>query len=326
MNLLKYTVNHEVIKLNADIDDITANISKNILYLDKLPTVAKRLVLANNNLAIKFIEYNIDKNNILKPECKDSEIFLINQYLNKKFNHPYFLPYIGLTKIINFNQEIVKDSSDSSSDSSESTPENLSNTVNNINKTIRNEYITLVRPMNIGIIMAQCTPLEIYLFENEELDYIYVLTNIYNILDLAILIRDKYDMIHCDVKIDNVVVNNNKFYLIDWENTFESDEKYYHDDRPKEGNSEMFPHYDADSEQFFVYSIGVLITRIIGFHYGVTYADFTENMLLNYILSKIPNHILRHYDDLLINIFVKKISKIEVLKDKIDRIIHVKNG
>ena len=324
MNLLKYTVNHEVIKLNTDIDDITANISKNILYLDKLPTFTKRLVLANDNLAIKFIEYDIDKNNILKPECKDSEIFLINQYLNKKFNHPYFLPYIGLTKIINFNQEIVKDSSESSSESVSDVSSDIKLT--NINKIIKNEYITLVRPMNIGIIMAQCTPLEIYLFENKDLDYIYILTNIYNILDLAILIRDKYEMIHCDVKIDNVVVNNNKFYLIDWENTFESDEKYYHDDRPTDGNSEMYPHYDTNSEQFFVYSIGVLITRIIGFHYGVTYNDFKQNMLLHYILSKIPSHILRNYDDLLINIFVIKINKIEVLKDKIYKIINTQNG
>ena len=43
--------------------------------------------------------------------------------------------------------------------------------------------------------------------------------------------------------------------------------------------------------------------------------------LLNYVLSKIPNSILKHYEDLLIYIFVVKIHKIEVLKDKIRKII-----
>jgi hypothetical protein len=311
MDCIKFYINHQIIKYSTITNDSIKDICNKTLELDKIPTYQKRLVSSNNNLVIKFIQYDI--NNLNNEKCNniDSEIFLINQYLENKFTHPSFLPYIAITNIINFGRKIL--------DNSEISEINM-----NKSKVVQDEYITLVTPMNIGIIMPKYKPFEMYLFENQDLDHILVLNNIYNILDLAILIRDKYNMIHCDVKLENILVNNNIFYLIDWENTFQVDEKYYHEDRSSSGNTEMYPHYDVNSEEFFVYSIGVLITRIIGFHYGVTCFDFIENLLLNYVLSKIPNNILRHYDDLLIHIFVVKIHKIEDLKDKISKIINNK--
>ena len=308
MDLIKYYFNHEIIKYNTNVK----NICNNILELDKIPTYQKRLIKSKYDLVIKFINYDINK---LSQETNtynslDSEIFLINQYLENKFTHPYFLPYIAITNVINFGRKVLDN------------PE-ISCEINiNKSKVIQDEYITLVTPINVGIIMPEYKPFEMYLYDNKDLEYIFVLKNIYNILDLAILIRDKYNMIHCDVKLENIVVHNNIFYLIDWENAFQVGDMYYHEDRSATGNTEMYPHYDVNSEEFFVYSIGVLITRIIGFHYGVTCYDFIENHLLNFVLSKIPNSILKHYEDLLIYIFVIKIHKIEVLKDKISNIIN----
>jgi hypothetical protein len=298
-----YTLNHEIIKHNKDVDDVTINNCKNIFEIEKIPTYNKRLVITNNDFAVKFLDYSINKLNSTIPDYKNSEIFLVNQYLEKNLYHPYYLPYLAITNVINFSRKIIT-------------------YINVDNSNVKNESISLIQNMNIGIIMPKYKTLEKYLFEIQNLDHIVVLTNIYNILDLAILIRDKYNMIHCDVKLDNIVVDDNKFYLIDWENAFEIGEKYYHEDRPAIGNSEMYPHYDTDSEQFFVYSIGVLITRIIGFHYSITCHDFINNNLLHFILSKIPNSVLGYYEDLLIHIFVIKINKIEVLKDKISKIIH----
>jgi len=309
MNNVVYLLNHEVIKYNKNIDETTMNNCKNILDIEKIPTYNKRLIVANNNFVVKFLDYSINIIDNPTLNYKYSELFLVNQYLDNKFSHPYFLPYIAITKIINFNRKIIKYIENEDPDVEKNT-------------MVQNEYISLIHDMNIGIIMPKCITLEKYLFDNQDLDYTFVLTNIYNILDLAILFRDKYNIIHCDVKLDNIVVNNNIFYLIDWENAFERNEKYYHEDRPTDGNTEMYPHYDTNSEQFFVYSIGVLITRIIGFHYGVRCYDFIENHLLNYVLSKIPNSVLEYYEDLLIHIFVIKICKIEVLKDKISKIIH----
>jgi len=311
MDCIKLYINHEIIKFSTITNDCAKDICNKILELDKIPTYKKRLIHSNNNFVIKFIQYDIDKLNNEKCNNLDSEIYLINQYLENKFSHPSFFPYTAITNIINFGRKVL--------DNSDSNEINI-----NKSKVIQDEYITLVTPMNIGIIMPKYTPFEMYLFDNQDLEYTFVLKNILNILDLAILIRDKYNMIHCDVKLENVVVNNDIFYLIDWENTFRLDEIYYHEDRSSTGNTEMYPHYDVNSEDFFIYSIGVLITRIIGFHYGVTCHDFMENLLLNYILSKIPNNVLNHYDDLLIHIFVVKIHKIEDIKDKISKIINNK--
>jgi len=296
MNLVKSYVNHEISKINTTINPTIDT----LLELDKLPTYQKRAIYTKNDLVIKFIYYDINKLSDTISDNLNSEIFLVNQYIENKFTHPYFLPYLGITNINSFKQKIFTNS-----------------------ECIKDEDIIMQIPVNIGIIMPMYKTLDKYLFDNLDLDYKFVLTNIYNILDLAILIRDKYNIIHCDVKIDNIVVNDNKFYLIDWENAFECNEMYYNEDRPTSGNSEMYPHYDVDSEQFFVYSIGVLITRIIGFHNGVKSTDFVSNNLLHFILSKIPNSVLQYYEDLLINIFVIKINKIEVLKDKIRKIINI---
>ena len=83
----------------------------------------------------------------------------------------------------------------------------------------------------------------------------------------------------------------------------------------------MYPFYDATAEQFFIYSIGVLIVRIIGYHYGVTYLDFVDNLNIIYILSKIPYEHSKKYDSIILDICKKKIKKIEVLKDKITEIV-----
>ena len=303
MNINKYYINHEIIKFHSTISDEVKYICNEISELENLPTYNKRVISSANNMIIKFIQYDINNLNNEKLNYNDSEIYLINQYLENKFTHPYFLPYIGITNIINFGKKTIHN-------------------ITTNDEVLQDEYITLVSPMNTGIIMPKYKSLVLYLSNNQDLDYIFLLKNIVNILDLAILIRDKYNIIHCDVKIDNIVVDKNIFYLIDWENSFEVDEMYYHEDRSKTGNTEMYPHYNANSEQFFIYSIGVLITRIIGFHYGVTYTDFIDNNLLHFILSKIPNNILRHYEDLLIHIFVRKIDKIEVLIDKINSILN----
>jgi len=294
--MIKYYINHEIVKFNTTIYDSNKNICNELLDIEYIPTYYKRVILSKNNMLIKFINYDINNLNNSKFNYRDSEIFLINQYLENKLVHPFFLPYIAITNIVNFNQITTNDTN------------------------ITNEILQY-EDVNVGIIMPKYEPLKLYLSSNQDLDYIFLLKNIKNILDLAIYIRDKYNIIHCDVKIDNIVVDQNIFYLIDWENSFSVGEMYYHEDRSDTGNTEMYPHYNVNSEEFFVYSIGVLITRIIGYHYGVTYHDFVDNNLLHFILSKIPNNVLGYYEDLLIHIFVKKINKIEVLLGKINKIL-----
>jgi hypothetical protein len=299
MDNIKYYLNHTIYKFKLDIDENIKNICKNPLELEKLPTFSKRLIISNNDLAIKFIDYNIHN---INNKFSNTEIFLINEYLENKLVHEYFIPYIAIINIVNIEAQT-----------------NISS--EEIGFVDNKTTVLNIKDMDIGVIMPKYTPLEKYLFVNDDLSHTIILNNINNILDLAIFIRDKYSIIHADVKLDNIVVNNDKFYLIDWECIFEVNETYYHEERPTEGNTEMYPHYDADSEEFFVYSIGVLIVRIIGFHYGVTYKDFTEHYTINYILSKIPKNIRKVYEDLLITIFVVGIKKIELLKAKISRLL-----
>jgi hypothetical protein len=172
--------------------------------------------------------------------------------------------------------------------------------------------------------MPQYEKLTTYL-NNNDLDLELILLNIVGILDLSILIRDKYNLIHPDVKLCNIVVDNNIFYLIDWEEAFHKDEMYYNYQRPKDGNTEMYPFYNATAEQFLIHSIGVLLVRIIGYNNEITYKDFMDNIRIEYILSKIPNDIVRPLEPLIMDIFTRKFNKIEELISSINKILDIDN-
>lgn len=221
-----------------------------------------------------------------ESDVKDSEIFLIEKYLMNEFTHNNYLDYYAIVKINN-----------------------------NKSKNIHND---------IAVVMPHYKKLSDYLYDND-INMNILLENINGILDLCILIRDKYNYIHPDVKLCNIVVNNNRFYLIDWEYAYLTKDMYYTKFRPIEGNTEMYPFYDATSEQFLIHSIGVLIIRILGFHFEITHNDFMSNYSIHYILTKIPNNIIIPYTSLILDIFTRKFNKIEELISNINKLLELNN-
>lgn len=289
--------NHE--KLKEDV----------ILVIKNMKIDNKDRIKEIDNFVIKCF----DKNTNLKDNA-DTELFLIQKYILNEFTHPHFLNYYS---IIRFKDETNK--------INESTDyyTKLNTYKNKISPKLghMNNNPTKVKDNNIGIVMPKYQTLGSYI-NDIEIDPKLLLNNIIGILDLSILIRDKYNLIHSDLKVDNIVVHNNIFYLIDWEDAFTRDEMYYHYTRPTLGNTEMYPHYNATAEQFFIYSIGVLIIKIIGYNYEVTYKDFMENITFNYILTKIPSKLTILYEQVLLDIYDKKFEKIEELKDRLEELIN----
>jgi serine/threonine protein kinase len=277
-------IRHHFIKLN-NIDSETDIKLKNLNILS-FPLHNKVVKKTDNELfIIKFYKYYqinnlvdkdydfFDKNNF---NYKYFELFIILDYLNHKLEHPYFLDYIGLINIHYYYQH---------------------------NRDITSLY-------NVGIVMKCYQTLSEYLDINKTLDTKNFIKNIYNIVDLSIYLKNKYEIYHGDIKIDNIVVNDNKYYLIDWGIIMDIDEIYDNKKRPLDGNTEMYPHYNVTSEQFFIYSIGILMVRILGWNYGIKYTDFIQSYTLSLILEKIPREIISIFEELIYDICNNKIENI----------------
>jgi len=268
----------------------------------------------------------IDNNSIIKicEEDDNDEIELIMKYLTGKFTSPAFLEYKAIIEVL---KPIPKDTSEIVESIYKlcTYKSTISPSIRNTNINTNTNTIKLKKTNRYGIIMPIYQTLTNYLNENKnEIKLIDLVKNIINILDLAILIRDKYHIFHGDLKIDNILINNDNFYLIDWEILIKEDEKYYTWQRPKEGNTEMYPFYNCTAEQFFIHSIGVLLLRIFGWNYEVTYKDFIESYSLNYIFTKFPKDSeIYNIEYIIVDIFNKNYSKIEELKTNISN--NIKN-
>jgi hypothetical protein len=298
-------MSNDIIYLNKNVDD-------NIINTIKLLKIDNNRINIENNLVIKCISVIEVMHQI---QYKDNtELFLIKKYLMNEFTHLNFLNYYAIIKFNNINLNIDNDQIKKLTIYKNSISPVLNKIVNN----------TTHKYENHGIIMPQYEKLSSYL-NNNELDTEIILLNIIGILDLSILVRDKYNFIHPDVKLCNIVVNNNIFYLIDWEDAFHKDEMYYNYQRPPDGNTEMYPHYNATAEQFLIHSIGVLIIRIVGFHSEISYKDFMDNIRIEYILSKIPNDVVKPFESLIMDIFTRKFNKIEELIISINKILDIDN-
>lgn len=346
MELYKYTtyVNHYKIILNKNITDEFQSKINNII-IDTYPNINNKAKKTQNNIYIKF--YHTDHitnvkdlsysyfNSNKKEDYDDVEIFLIKEYLIGNLNHSYFYDYKGITEVKNYNKYInsvpspyitnlgIKNSTIGATPIP-SYDYNLYG--RNSNKIFSSLGYNIITGHNIGILMEPEETLDDYLQKNQELDKNEILKNIYNIVDLCIYIKDKYGIYHCDIKTQNILVKDNKFYLIDWENIFLINEVYKNKSRPDNGNTEMYPHYDVTCDEFVVYSIGVLIVRILGYYSGVGYADFVNNIPIDDILDKIPDENIMFCEELIIDIFNRKIVKIEELRTSIENIINSKNG
>lgn len=298
---------NDILYLNKNADDNIVNTIK-LLKIDN-----QYRINIKNNLVIKYINVIEDSN---QTQYKDNtELFLIKKYLMNEFTHLNFLNYYA---IIKFDNNINLNIDDDQIQKLTIFKNRISPFLNKIVNNTTSKY------ENYGIIMPQYEKLTSYL-NNNEIDTELILLNIIGILDLSILIRDKYNFIHPDVKLCNIVVNNNIFYLIDWEEAFDKNEMYYNYQRPPDGNTEMYPFYNATAEQFLIHSIGVLIVRIVGFHNEITYKDFMNNIRIEYILSKIPNDILRPFESLIMDIFTRKFNKIEELINYINKMLDIDN-
>jgi hypothetical protein len=227
-----------------------------------------------------------------------------------EFTHLNFLNYYAIIKFNNNNINLNID---------DDQIKKLTIYKNKISPALNN---TTYKYKNLGIIMPLYEKLSSYL-NNNKISTELLLLNIIGILDLSILIRDKYDFIHPDVKLCNIVVNDNIFHLIDWEEAFNKNDMYYNYQRPSIGNTEMYPFYNATAEQFLIHSIGVLIVRIIGFHSEITYKDFMDNIRIEYILGKIPNDIVKPFELLIIDIFTRKFNIIEELISYINNMLDI---
>jgi hypothetical protein len=295
-------MSNDIIYLNKNADDIIINTIKSLKIDDNYR------INIENNLVIKYVSI-IDEIN--QTQYKDNtELFLIKKYLMNEFTHLNFLNYYAIIKFNNNNINLNID---------DDQIKKLTIYKNKISPALNN---TTCKHNNLGIIMPQYEKLSSYL-NNNKISTELILLNIIGILDLSILIRDKYDFIHPDVKLCNIVVNDNIFYLIDWEEAFNINDMYYSYQRPSIGNTEMYPFYNATAEQFLIHSIGVLIVRIIGFHSEITYKDFMDNIRIEYILGKIPNDIVKPFELLIIDIFTRKFNKIEELTSYINNMLDI---
>ena len=297
-------LSYNVLSYNNNLDQLSIDELKNYKIDD-----TDRINKIDNNIIIKICE-----------EDDKDEAELIIKYLAGEFKSPAFLEYKAIIEVL---KPYQKDTSKILENIY-----NLSTYKNTISPSIRNNNTITTIKLKInrryGIIMPLYQTLSNYLNENKnEIELINLVKNIINILDLAILIRDKYQIFHADLKIDNILVNDNKFYLIDWEIIFKEDEKYYTWQRPTDGNTEMYPFYNCTAEQFFIHSIGVLLLRILGWNYEITYKDFIENYSLNYIFTKFPRDSeIYKIEYILVDIFNKNYIKIEELKTNISDVIN----
>lgn len=295
------TLDYEIILSNKNITtELIEEMKK--LKIDK-EIVDKRVAIYNKkNFVVKYInKYEIYPN-------KNAEFIIVEDVINKKFVNPHI---IDIYAMIKFNY-IKKSTTILKKDISPHTTKK---------RKIEDEDYD-----NFGFIMPIYETLSEYLEKNNDIDPKLLLSNILGILDLCISIRDTYNFYHKDIKIDNILIKDDIFYLIDWEFIIENGSIYFSDERPIQGNTEMYPFYDATGEQFLIHSIGVLITRIIGFNYNVTYEDFMKNYAIEYILSNIPEEKTELYEKLLLNIYDKKYQKIEKLKDDISIILDKLNN
>jgi serine/threonine protein kinase len=295
------TLDYEIILSNKNITtELIEEMKK--LKIDK-EIVDKRVAIYNKkNFVVKYInKYEIYPN-------KNAEFIIVEDVINKKFVNPHI---IDIYAMIKFNY-IKKSTTILKKDISPHTTKK---------RKIEDEDHD-----NFGFIMPIYETLSEYLEKNNDIDPKLLLSNILGILDLCISIRDTYNFYHKDIKIDNILIKDDIFYLIDWEFIIENGSIYFSDERPIQGNTEMYPFYDATGEQFLIHSIGVLITRIIGFNYNVTYEDFMKNYAIEYILSNIPEEKTELYEKLLLNIYDKKYQKIEKLKDDISIILDKLNN
>lgn len=299
-------MSNDIIYLNKNVDD-------NIINTIKLLKIDNNRINIENNLVIKYIDDTEEPNQIQYKN--NSELYIIKKYLINEFTHLNFLNYYAIIKF-NEGTNLIKNNDDQL--------QKLTMYKNKISPALNNINIKNNKCDKIGIIMPQYEKLSTYL-SNNQIDTELILLNIIGILDLSILVRDKYNFIHPDVKLCNIVVNNNIFYLIDWEDAFHKDEMYYNYQRPQDGNTEMYPFYNATAEQFLIHSIGVLIVRIIGFHNEITYKDFMKNIRIEYILDRIPDDIVRPYESLIMDIFSRKFNKIEELICSINKMLDIDN-
>jgi hypothetical protein len=253
-----------------------------------------------NNFIIKFIN-KIDVDSKL-----NNEIFIAKEILKNKFVNKHVINIHGIFKII-------KNKLDDTTFDLLTYKEKISPAMQNINKNKKNDVY--------GIVMPIYETLEDYISDIDIINPNILLSNILGILDLMIYVRDRYKFIHSDIKIHNILVKDDVFYVIDWEDIMEVDTKYYHKERPLTGNTEMYPFYDATAEEFFIYSIGVLIVRILGYQSNITYKTFLSNLNIFYILSEIPIIKTLLYEDIIIRIFNRKYSKIENLREDVYKLL-----
>ena len=274
-----------------------------VLKIDREIVDKRVAIYKEKNVVVKYInKYDI-------YPSKNAEFRIVEDIINKKFTNPHLIDIHAMIKF-NYTKKITtlvkKDISP---------------------HTTKKRKIDEEDHDNFGIIMPKYETLSEYLQKNKDIDPKLLLSNIIGLLDLCIDIRDTYNFYHKDIKVDNILIKDDIFYLIDWEFIIENGSIYFSNERPEEGNTEMYPFYDATGEQFLIHSIGVLITRILGYNYNVTFDDFMQNYAIEYILSNIPEEKTELYETLLLNIYDIKYQKIEKLKDDISIILDkVNNG
>ena len=302
-------LSYELSEYNKNIDDTLLEKIKTLPIID-FYNQDERVVYDNlNKIYIKFInkyENNLELNN---------EIFITSEILNNRLKNPHLIDFYGIINLI------------------KNKPTNyISSLINkeyNSPETDKHMKVTKYeKEINVcGILMPEYDTLESYLEKIDCIEPKILLFNILGILDLMIYVRDKYKYVHSDIKIHNILIKDNIFYVIDWEDVRKMNNPYYSFYRPTEGNTEMYPFYDVSAEQFFIYSIGILIVRILGYKYGVTYKHFMENKYIKQILKMIPDELTEIYEDVIIKIYTKKYNKIEKLKEDINTIYdNINNG
>jgi hypothetical protein len=300
-------LNYELILSNKN---ITTDLIEKIkcLKINKEIINKRVLIFEKEKLVVKYLnKYDI-------YPSKNGEFIISENILNNKLSNSHLIDIYGLIKFESNNIKIP----------TIICKKNISPNVIKKRKLNENDEND---DNNYGIIMPKYETLPEYLKKFIDIDSKLLLSNILGILDLCIGIRDTYNFYHKDIKIDNILIKDDKFYLIDWEFIIEQGSIYFSSDRPNEGNTEMYPFYDATGEQFLIHSIGVLLCRIIGYNYNISFKDFIENYAIKYILSNIPDDKIKLYESIILNIYNKKYQKIEKLKDDISIILDkINNG
>jgi hypothetical protein len=297
---------------NLDYELILCNKNLSTELIEKMKGLKIDREIVDRRVAI-YKEKNVVVKYINKYDTypsKNAEFKIVEDIITDKFTNPHLIDIHAMIKF-NYTKKITKIL----------LKKDISPHTNKKRKVEEEDHD------NFGIIMPKYETLSEYLQKNKDIDQKLLLSNILGLLDLCIDIRDIYNFYHKDIKVDNILIKDDIFYLIDWEFVIEKGNIYFANERPEQGNTEMYPFFNATGEQFLIHSIGVLITRIIGYNYNVTFEDFMQNYAIEYILSNIPNEKIELYNDLIINIFNKKYHRIEKLKDDISILLDkVNNG